>query len=264
MAEKKRYETIAVEKEEGGLWITLNRPHRLNAMTLEMCDEILSAIEEAEADKEVRCVVFTGAGDRAFSVGADLTTFAGVTMMGAVDASAKGHDLMGKIESMPKPTIAAINGFCLGGGLEFASACDFRIAAEHAELGQPEIRLGLIPGWGGTQRLAKLVGLAKAKEFIMVGDRVPAQEALRLGLVHKVVPTQKFKEEVKSFAKKLVEGPPIALGLAKRALNFGTQVPLDVGLKVESQAFGMVAATKDVIEGVSAFMEKRKPEFKGE
>ena len=253
-----------MEKEEGILWVTLNRPHRLNAVTLEMADELSHALDEAEADKDVRCVVMIGAGDRAFSVGADVTMFAGMTPVAAIDGSMKGQDLTRKIESLSKPVIAAINGFCLGGGLELAVACDFRIAAEHAELGQPEIRLGVLPGWGGTQRLARTIGLAKAKELIMLGDRIPAQEALRIGLVHKVVPMQKLKEESKSLAKKFVDGPPIALKLAKHSLNFGTQVPFDIGLKIESEAFGILSATKDVIEGVSAFMEKRKPEFKGE
>ena len=261
---EKKYETITVEKEDGIFWITLNRPHRLNAMTMEMCDEIAHALGEAEADRGVKCIIFTGAGDRAFSVGADVTSFAGFTPITAADASAKGQELTKKIESMSKPSIAMINGFCLGGGLEIALACDFRIAAEHAEFGNPEIKLGLIPGWGGTQRLARMVGLAKAKELIMIGDRIPADEALRIGLVNKVVPMQKLKEDTKSFAQKLVDGAPIALKFAKHALNFGTQVPLDVGLRIESEAFGMVSTTKDLMEGVSAFIEKRKPEFKGE
>ena len=261
---EKKYETIAVEKEDGILWITLNRPHRLNTMTSEMCDEIAYALGEAEADKDVKCVVFTGAGDRAFSAGADVTSFAGFTPITAVDISAKGHELTKKVESISKPVIAMINGFCLGGGLELALACDFRIAAEHAEFGSPEIKLGLIPGWGGTQRLARTIGLARAKELIMIGDRIPASEALRIGLINRVVPMQKLKEETKSFAQKLVDGPPIALKFAKHALNFGTQVPLDIGFKVEAEAFGMVSTTKDLMEGVSAFIEKRKPEFKGE
>lgn len=263
MSTPRKYEMIAVEKEDGVLWITLNRPHKLNAIDMEMIDELLSAVEEAEADKDVRCVIFTGAGDKAFSAGADIMVFSNLTPVTAIDISAKGQELMRKIESMSKPTVAAINGYCLGGGLELASACDFRIAAEHAEIGQPEIRLGLIPGWGGTQRLIRLVGLAKAKELIMMGDRISAQEALRIGLIQKVVPMQELKEEARSLAKKLADGPPIALKLAKYALNYGTQVPLEVGLKVELEAFGILSTTKDLIEGVSAFMEKRKPEFKG-
>jgi enoyl-CoA hydratase/3-hydroxyacyl-CoA dehydrogenase len=181
----------------------------------------------------------------------------------AADASMKGHELTAHIDRIGKPVIACINGYALGGGLEVALACDFRIASESAQLGATEIKLGLIPGWGGTQRLTRLVGLAKAKELILMGDRIPAQEALRIGLVTKVVPLAKLVEETKVFAKNFVDGPPVALKAAKHALNYATQEPLDIGLKFESEAFGIVLSTKDVMEGVSAFMSKRKPEFKG-
>jgi enoyl-CoA hydratase/3-hydroxyacyl-CoA dehydrogenase len=144
-----------------------------------------------------------------------------------------------------------------------ALACDFRIASENAEMGQTESKLGLIPGWGGTQRLVRIIGLAKAKELIMLGERIPAEEAARIGLVNKVVPRAKLQEETVALARKLADGPPVALKLAKETLNFGTQVPLEIGLKMEAEAFGIVLSTKDVMEGVSAFMSKRKPEFKG-
>jgi enoyl-CoA hydratase/3-hydroxyacyl-CoA dehydrogenase len=260
---KSRYDTITIKKEDHIAWITLNLPHRLNAFTMEMIDELVAAIDELELDKDVRCVVITGAGDRAFSIGADITTFTDVTPTTAPDISARGQELTRKIEASSKPYIAAINGYCLGGGLELALACDFRIAAEHAELGTPEIKLGIIPGWGGTQRLARLIGLAKAKELIMLGEHVSAEEALKLSLVHKVVPRDKLMEEAKALAKKLAEGPPVALKYAKYALNFGSQTSLDIGLKIESEALGIIASTKDVVEGISAFFEKRKPEFKG-
>ncbi|MEM1537743.1 MAG: enoyl-CoA hydratase/isomerase family protein [Candidatus Nezhaarchaeales archaeon] len=261
---KGRYDTITVTKEDYIAWITLNLPHRLNALTMEMVNELIAAVEELEHDKDVRCVVITGAGDKAFSVGADITTFTEVTPTTAPDISARGQELARRIESSSKPYIAAINGYCLGGGLELALACDFRVAIEHAELGSPEIKIGIIPGWGGTQRLVRIVGLAKAKELVMLGERIKAYEALKLGLLHRVVASGKLMEEVKALAKKLAEGPPIALKYAKYVLNFGSQAPLDIGLKMESEALGIIASTKDVAEGISAFFEKRKPEFKGE
>lgn len=263
MPEGKRFETIITEKEDGIEWITLNRPHRMNAFNLEMIDELSTAIDEAEADEDVRCAVIKSAGDRAFSTGADLSVFTDMTPISALDFSERGQRLMDKIEASSKPYIAAIHGFCLGGGLELALACDFRIADESAELGNPEIRLGIIPGWSGTQRLSKVIGLARAKELIMLGDRMPADEALRIGLVHRVVPAEKLLDEAKDLAHRLVEGPPIALKLAKHAINVGAQFPLEVGLKVEAQAFGILASAEDTIEGISAFFEKRKPEFKG-
>lgn len=264
MAKGRRYENIELEKKEKVLWITLNRPHRMNAFTLEMVEELSSAIDEAEADEEVRCVVVRGEGDRAFSTGADLTTFADLTPRKAVEISERGQRLMDKIEASSKPFVAAIHGYCLGGGLEFALACDFRVADESAQLGNPEINLGIIPAWGGTQRLSKVVGTAKAKELIMLGDRIPASEALETGLVNKVVPPGELREAAGALAQRLVGGPPVALKLAKHAINYGNQYPLDAGLRTEAQAFGIIASTDDVMEGVSAFFERRKPEFKGE
>jgi enoyl-CoA hydratase/carnithine racemase len=263
LSEGRTYQDIIVKKEEGIGWITLNRPHRLNTMTLDMMNEFASALSDFESDKEVKCVVITGAGEKAFSAGADVTSFTGITPSMATDASMKGHELTARIEGLGKPVVACINGYALGGGLEISLACDFRIASESAQLGATEIKLGLMPGWGGTQRLARIVGLAKAKELIMLGDRITAEEAHKIGLVNKVVPRDKLIDETKSFAKNFVDGPPVALKAAKHALNYATQVPLDVGLKFESEAFGIVLSTKDVMEGVSAFMSKRKPEFKG-
>jgi len=263
LSEGKTYQDIIVKKEEGVGWITLNRPHRLNTMTLDMMNEFISALGDFEADKEVKCIVITGAGEKAFSAGADVTAFTGITPSMAADASMKGHELTARIEALGKPVIACINGYALGGGLELSLACDFRIAAESAQVGSTEIKLGLMPGWGGTQRLARVVGLAKAKELVMLGERITAEEAHKIGLVNRVVPRDKLIEETKAFAKNFVDGPPVALKAAKHALNYATQVPLDVGLKFESEAFGIVLSTKDVMEGVSAFMSKRKPEFKG-
>lgn len=259
----KAYETVKVEREESILWVILNRPHRLNAFNDVLMEELADALDTAEKDPSVKCVVITGEGDRAFSAGADVTMFPKATPVKAEEFSRMGQMVFGKIEEMSKPVIAAINGFALGGGLELALACDFRIAAEHAELGNPEINLGLIPGWGGTQRLVRIVGLAKAKEMVMLGTRVKAEEALKIGLVHKVVHYEKLRDETRDLAKKLSEGPPVALKYAKYALNFGTQVPLEAGLRIESGLMALTFSTEDLKEGVEAFMSRRKAEFKG-
>jgi enoyl-CoA hydratase/3-hydroxyacyl-CoA dehydrogenase len=259
----KAYETVKVEREQSVLWVILNRPHRLNAFNDVLIEELGDVLDTAEKDPSVRCVIVTGEGDRAFSAGADVTMFPKATPAKAEEFSRAGQKVFGKIEEMSKPVIAAINGFALGGGLELALACDFRVAAEHAELGSPEIALGLIPGWGGTQRLVRIVGLAKAKEMIMLGIRVKAEEALKIGLVHKVVHYEKLRDEARALAQKLSEGPPIAMKYAKRAINFGTQVPLDVGLRLESGLMGLSFSTEDLKEGIEAFMARRKAEFKG-
>jgi enoyl-CoA hydratase/3-hydroxyacyl-CoA dehydrogenase len=259
----KAYETIKLEREENILWIILNRPHRLNAFNDVLMEELSDALDTAEKDPSVRCVVITGEGDRAFSAGADVTMFPKATPVKAEEFSRAGQKVFGKVEELSKPVIAAINGFALGGGLELALACDFRVAAEHAELGSPEINLGLIPGWGGTQRLVRIVGLAKAKELVMLGNRLKAEEALKSGLVNKVVHYEKLREEVRELAKKISEGPPVAMKYAKYALNFGTQVPLETGLRLESSLMGLTFSTEDLKEGVEAFMSKRKAEFKG-
>ncbi|MEM2957993.1 MAG: enoyl-CoA hydratase-related protein, partial [Candidatus Jordarchaeaceae archaeon] len=168
-----------------------------------------------------------------------------------------------RMEKFPKPIIAALNGVALGGGLEIAMACDFRLAKEGTFVGQPEILLGIIPGAGGTQRLSRYVGLGRAKEMVMLGDRVSVEEAQKMGLINKVFPPDKFEEEVKNFANRLAAGPPIALKMAKYAINYGTEVPLDIGLMVESGVFGVLFGTEDMVEGTTAFLEKRFPKFKG-
>ena len=235
----------------------------MNAFNDVLIEELGDMLNTAENDPSVKCVVVTGDGDRAFSAGADVTMFPKATPVKAEEFSRAGQKTFGKIEEMSKPVIAAINGFALGGGLELALACDFRIAAEHAELGSPEIQLGLIPGWGGTQRLVRTVGFPKAKEMVMLGTRLKADEALKAGLVHKVVHFDKLKDEVRELAKKLAAGPPVALKYAKEAVNFGAQVPLEVGLRLESALMGLSFSTDDLKEGVEAMMAKRQAEFKG-
>jgi enoyl-CoA hydratase/3-hydroxyacyl-CoA dehydrogenase len=263
MVKKSRFDHILTEKRENILWLTLNRPGRMNAFNMEMIDEIAMAIEEADADEEVRCVLVKGEGDKGFSAGADLTMFTGLDSESAIAASERGQRLMDRIEASPKPFVAAIHGFCLGGGLEFALACDFRVAAESASIGSPEVNLGMIPGWGATQTLCRMLGLAKAKELVLLGDRIPAAEALKIGLVHNVVPLNRLYDEAEALAQRLAAGPPMALRVAKRAMNEGSQLPLMEGLRMEAESFGVLAETEDIIEGISAFFERRKPEFKG-
>ncbi|MCC6044717.1 MAG: 3-hydroxyacyl-CoA dehydrogenase/enoyl-CoA hydratase family protein [Desulfurococcaceae archaeon] len=255
-------ETIIVRKEKPIAWIVLNRPERLNAINPKMIEEIGRALDDLEEDPDVRVIVFKGNG-RAFCAGADVTAFAGINPLLAMKASRKFQELTLKIQFYTKPTIAAIHGYALGGGLELALSTDFRIASEDAMLGQPEINLGFIPGAGATQRLARIVGPAKAKEFIMTGDFIPAVEAHKMGLISKVVKPGALDEEARNLALKLAEKPPLALMAAKIAVDMGLEAGLWSGLAVESQLFGILFSTEDVIEGVTAFIEKRRPKFKG-
>jgi enoyl-CoA hydratase/3-hydroxyacyl-CoA dehydrogenase len=258
------YETLKIEREQSIVWITINRPHRLNALNAVLMDELSEVLDTIDKDASVRCVTIIGEGDRAFSSGADLIAFTKVTPILAAEFSRTGQRLFSKVESLSKPVVAAINGYALGGGLELALACDFRIASEHAELGHPEVIRGIIPGWGGTQRLVRIVGLPKTKKLVLIGDRVKADEALEMGLVDKVVPFEKLRDEARALAQRLCEGAPIALKYAKHAINFGTQVPLEAGLRIEAGLMALLFSTEDVKEGVEAFMSRRKPEFKGQ
>lgn len=260
--EEKRLKTITVRKENRVAWIVLNRPERLNAISPEMIDEISRTLDELETDESVRVIVITGSG-RAFSAGADVTAFTNANPVNAYIYSKRFQEALNKIETTPKPVIAAINGYALGGGLELAMACDLRIASENAVLGQPEINLGLIPGAGGTQRLTRIVGIGRAKEIVMLGDQIPAREAERIGLVNRVVPHNMLENEVRAIASKLAEKPPIAIMMSKAAIHLGGEAPLDSGLALERALFSILFSTEDLIEGVSAFLQKRKPEFKG-
>ena len=253
--------SVLVEVKEGVCWIRLNRPDKLNSMTLEMHDLIQRAMDDVVDDSSVGCIAFTGVGERAFCAGADIANFPELSPDGAKEFSEKGQKTVLKILSYPKPVIAAVNGYALGGGCELAAACDFRVASEKARFSQPEIGLGLIPGWGGTQLLPSLVGHAKAKELILTGAMVKAPEALQMGLVNEVVEPEKLEEAVGALAQKLVGGPAIALRKAKKLVN--DSVRLAEGLSAEAEAFSELFATEDTREGVAAFLEKRKPDFKG-
>ncbi|MEN2999811.1 MAG: 3-hydroxyacyl-CoA dehydrogenase/enoyl-CoA hydratase family protein [Acidilobaceae archaeon] len=255
-------ETLVIRKEKPIAWITLNRPERLNAISPKMIEELGRALDELEEDREIRVIVIKGAG-RAFSAGADVTSFAAVTPLDVMKFSRKFQELTLKMQFYTKPIIAAIHGYALGGGLEIAMSADLRIASEDAMLGQPEINLGFIPGAGGTQRLARLVGPAKAKEMIMSGEFLPATEAYEIGLVNKVVKRGTLEEEARSLALKLAEKPPLALMMAKYSIDMGLETSIWEGLMMEAGLFSLLFSSEDVIEGVSAFLEKRKPKFKG-
>ncbi len=263
------FKNILVEKDAENkiAKIIINRPQRLNALSIDTLDEIFEALRKLEKDDEVRVVIITGAGDRAFSAGFDLqSAMQDPSMLAPANSmmiASKGQWVFTQIERFPKPVIAAINGYAFGGGCELALACDFRIMKRGAKIGLTELSLALIPGWGGTQRLPKIVGIAKAKELIMLAKRLDADEAEKIGLVHKAVDPEKFEEEVMALAKQLAEGPPIALRAAKYAINFGYELPAEIGQAIEAAYFGIATGTQDVIEGVRAFFERRKPEFKG-
>lgn len=257
------YKNLLVDKKDGYAVVTVNRPQVMNALNKETVAEILRCFDELGADEEVKVVIVTGGGEKSFVAGADIGELNAADRDGGLEITRNGQAAFGKIEALPKPVIAAVNGYALGGGCELAMACDIRIASEKAKFGQPEVTLGLIPGYGGTQRLSRLVGKGKAKELILTGEMIDAHEALRIGLVERVVPQEKLMSEAEALATKLVGLGPIALELAKDSIDTGFNMPMDEALKVESERFGEACATEDKNEGTKAFLEKRKPEFKG-
>ncbi len=257
------FQFIIYEKSEGIATITLNRPEALNAWSQELAKEFLTAMEDARTDESVKAVVITGAGEKAFSAGADIKAMKGMTALKARELSNMGYRICNAIERLEKPVIAAINGYALGGGLEIAMSCDLRIASENARMGQTEINIGLIPGWGGTQRLTHLIGTTKAKELIYTGKLIDAKTAEQYGIVNMTAPADKLKESVQQFASDLAQKAPVAIKVAKALINKGAEISLDAALALEREGFGVVASTEDLQEGVSAFTEKRKPTFKG-
>ena len=251
------YETIKTKKEQTTTWITLDRPDKLNAINATMLQELSEALDTTEKDTNIRCVIITGEGEKAFSAGADITELQKLTQETAAEFSRKGQQVFSQVETLSKPVVAAINGYVLGGGLELALACDFRLASDHAELGFPEMKLGIIPGWGGTQRLVWTVGVAEAKRLIMLGDRVKAEEALNMGLVDKVVSMGKLEAEAEALAQRLCEYPPAALKQAKRAIKSVTQRSLESGLKKETDFFAQLFSTKETKEKIDSFISQR-------
>ncbi len=258
------YETLLLEVNGPIATLTVNRPKALNALNAQTFDELSLAFDEVAAHDAVRVLVITGAGEKAFVAGADITEFSGLTTAAAGEGlAAKGQAIFRKLEKMGKPVIAAVNGFALGGGLELALACDFRIAADTARIGLPEITLGILPGYGGTQRLARLIGKGRAKKLVFTGGMVDAAEAFRQGIVEEVVPAAELMERVGKFAAKLAAQAPIALAEAKRAINEGMETDLDAGSALEAAAFGRLCETEDMKEGAAAFLAKRPALFKG-
>jgi len=257
------FQYIIYEKSEGIATITLNRPEALNAFSKEVITEVLQALEDVRTDKNMRVVVLTGAGEKAFSAGADIKAMKGFNALKARELSLMGERLCNALENLEKPVIAAINGYALGGGLEVAMACDLRLASERARMGQTEINIGLIPGWGGTQRLTRLVGRTKAKELVFTGKIIDAKTAEQLGILNMVIPAEEFREKVRQFAKELTFKAPVALKVAKALINKGADMSLESAIALEREGFGVVGSTEDLQEGVSAFTEKRKPAFKG-
>ena len=257
------YETLLVERRDRVAVVTINRPQKMNALNIQTRQEGAAALDELREDASVRVVVFTGAGDKAFVAGADIAEFEGRTAVTQRDVMT-GRSLFTAIDTFPKPVIAMINGFCLGGGCELALACDLRIASETAKLGQPEINLGIIPGGGGTQRLTHLVGEGKAMELILTGDMIDAKTAFTLGLVNMVVPAADLETKTMEIAQRIAEKSPIALRMAKEAIKTASRATLDEGLRREIDLFALCFSSADKDEGVRAFLEKRKPDFKGE
>jgi len=253
----KAYENILYEKKEKVAEITLNRPKSLNALNTALLTELRAALEDAEADVEVRAIVITGAGEKAFCAGADIEELLEKSSDEASEWSRWVQGITTDMEKMRTPIIAKINGFCLGGGLELAMACDFRIASEKAVFGQPEVNLVIIPGSGGTQRLPRLIGKTKAMEMLMCGGQIDGEEALRLTLVNEVVPADELDEEVDELIKKLLSKSPVALGIIKDAVNRGLEMDLEHALQYEAECFGQALATEDARQGLKAFLEKR-------
>jgi len=242
-------------------WLTLQRPDKLNALSPELLAQGVEAAQQVASNGDVRCLIIQGAG-RAFCAGADLASMQGMTTAQA-QRRFERTNLWQLLEDLPQPTIAAVHGYCFGGGCELALACDFRLAADSARFGQPEIKVGIMPGAGGTQRLPRLVGMTHAKELVLLGEPIDANEAYRIGLVNRVVPADQLADEARRWADKLAQLPPLSLRAAKRVMNAGRGLEIGSALELERLAFSALFATEDQKEGVRAFLEKRPASFKG-
>lgn len=257
------YENLLMERHDNVAIVQIDRPKSLNALNSSTLEELGQAFDEIAIDPALRVVILTGSGEKAFVAGADIGQMRSLTPLEARRFSQLGQSLMNKIENLPQPVIAAVNGFALGGGTEIAMACDIRLAAENAKFGQPEVNLGLLAGFGGTQRLAKLVGSGRASEILFTGDLLDAQEAYRLGLVNHVYPADRLMSEAMSLAKRIASRAPIAVQLTKSAVQKGRNIDIISGQAYEAEVFGQLFSTEDQKEGCSAFLEKRKPDFRG-
>ncbi len=254
---------VLYEKKGAIAYVAVNRPKVLNALSTPTWKDLRAAFEDARDDAAVRGVILTGAGDKAFIAGADISELAHVTAFEAEQSSRFGQEVLDLIENLGKPVVAAVNGFALGGGCETAMACTIRIAVESAKFGQPEVALGLIPGGGGTQRLPRLVGKGRALQLILSGEMISAQEAYRIGLVNEIVPPADLITRAEAILKKIASNAPIAVKFALEAANKGLETSQGEGLLLEASYFGLCAATEDKAEGTSAFLEKRAPQFRG-
>ncbi len=257
------FENLSIEREGAVAILTINRPAVLNALNTRTLDELGRAILELTHDETIRAVLLTGAGEKSFVAGADINELAVQSPTGGREHAIRGQHVLDLIEHMGKPVIAAINGYALGGGCELAMACTLRMAADTARLGQPEVNLGIIPGYAGTQRLARIVGKGRALELLLSGDQISAQEAHRLGLVNRLVPAAELMAEARKLAATLAAKAPIAIRYILDAVNSGLEMPSAQAQVFEATLFGLVASTDDMREGTAAFLEKRKPAFKG-
>jgi enoyl-CoA hydratase len=256
-------ENVLYEKKGEIAYVTLNRPKVLNALNGKTWEDLRAAFEEARNDGEVRGVILTGAGDKAFIAGADISELARLSAVEGEESSSNGQAVLNLVENLGKPVIAAINGFALGGGCETAMACTIRIASETAKFGQPEVKLGVLPGAGGTQRLPRLVGKGRALQLILTGEIIAAQEAWRIGLVNEVVPAANLISRAEAILKQIFANAPVAVRHSLEAVNKGLETSLNEGLALEASFFGLCAGTEDKKEGTSAFLEKRAPQFRG-
>ena len=252
---------ILLNKEEGIGLITMNRPQQLNTLDRTTVEELAWIIDAAGADDEIKVIILTGAGDKAFVAGGDIAFMQALTAMEAREFATFGQAVLRKLETLPKPVIAAINGFCLGGGCELAMACDFSIAASKAKFGQPEVGLGVTAGFGGTQRLPRLIGVGRARQLLYTGDIIDAQEAMRIGLVNAVVPDGELMDFVTNIARRIIAKGQLAVRCSKAAINNGMQTDIDRGMTIEADIFGLCFSTADQQEGMQAFMAKRRPQF---
>jgi len=257
------YENLLVDVSDRIATITINRPKSLNALNMATMQELSAALEEIAGGTDVGVVLLTGAGEKAFVAGADISEMREFTPLQVLEFSRFGHRVLGNIERLPQPVIGVINGFALGGGCELAMACDILLAADTARFGQPEVNLGIIPGYGGTQRLPRLVGRNIAKEIVLTGEMISAQRAYEIGLVNRVVPQAGLMETAREIARKILEKAPVALSAAKSVMNRGIDLDLESACALEANAFAVMFSTGDGAEGMTAFLEKRKPAFKG-
>lgn len=256
------YDTLLTDLEEGILTVTVNRPDKLNALNRSMLADLNKLMEEVLSNPEIKAILLTGAGPKAFVAGADISEFMQAGPDEGATLAKRGQDLFFRIENCPKPFIAAVNGFALGGGCELAMSCHFRIASDNAKFGQPEVNLGIIPGYGGTQRLPRLIGSGRAMELILSGNMIDAAEALRIGLVNHVTAPETLIEKAKSILQTIIAKSPVAVAQAIAAVNAAASTGVD-GYSVEVEMFRGCFGTEDMKEGVTAFLEKRKPSFPG-